>query len=488
MRWPEALRPVRMSRIAIVAPGSRLRETLVQLADAGAVELEELAQEGVPAASAEPEASLVPPEAADAGLEGDIVLPAEAPRVTPRIVAAAPDLEELRRERRWDVLAGEAELRRAAARALRHRGAAVLLGWTPHSELPTLSAHLAPAGAAVVELPTPPTVEAPTLIRERTVSRPFRPLVETYGTVPYADVDPTLFAGASYVLMFGMMFGDVAHGLILSALGIYLRRTRRPNLAGLRPGAALATIGGLAAAFFGLLYGEAFGPTRLIPVLWLAPLGRPLDLLAAAAAIGAALIAMSYVIGAVNRWREGGPGRALYASSGIAGGCFYFGAAASAAGWYLGQTALLAGGLTIVGVGVALLFVGFLAAAGGGTQGVVEALVEVFDAVIRTAANTVSFTRLAAFGMTHAAIGGVVWAGTVTLWGSGWLGVVGAVVLFSIGNLLAFALEALVAAVQALRLEYYELFSRIATGEGRVFSPWHVPIAAAMTPSAEEQP
>jgi V/A-type H+-transporting ATPase subunit I len=50
-------------------------------------------------------------------------------------------------------------------------------------------------------------------------------------------------------------------------------------------------------------------------------------------------------------------------------------------------------------------------------------------------------------------------------------------VLFATGNAAAFALEALVAGVQALRLEYYELFSRIFAGEGRPFSPWSIPLA-----------
>ena len=34
-----------------------------------------------------------------------------------------------------------------------------------------------------------------------------------------------------------------------------------------------------------------------------------------------------------------------------------------------------------------------------------------------------------------------------------------------------------VAGVQALRLEYYELFSRVFQLEGRPFRPWHVPLA-----------
>jgi V/A-type H+-transporting ATPase subunit I len=51
-----------------------------------------------------------------------------------------------------------------------------------------------------------------------------------------------------------------------------------------------------------------------------------------------------------------------------------------------------------------------------------------------------------------------------------------AVVVFVIGNVVAFALEALVAGVQALRLEFYELFSRIFVGAGRPFTPWRIPL------------
>ncbi len=93
-----------------------------------------------------------------------------------------------------------------------------------------------------------------------------------------------------------------------------------------------------------------------------------------------------------------------------------------------------------------------------------------FDTLLRLGSNVVSFTRLAAFGLTHAVITGVVWDGTVSLWDRG--GIVAfaaAVVLFVVGNLAAFALGGLVAAIQALRLEYYEMFSRLFASEGRPF-------------------
>lgn len=44
------------------------------------------------------------------------------------------------------------------------------------------------------------------------------------------------------------------------------------------------------------------------------------------------------------------------------------------------------------------------------------------------------------------------------------------------GNAVAFTLDALVATIQALRLELYELFSRVFEVEGRPFQPWYLPV------------
>ena len=38
------------------------------------------------------------------------------------------------------------------------------------------------------------------------------------------------------------------------------------------------------------------------------------------------------------------------------------------------------------------------------------------------------------------------------------------------------------AAIQALRLEYYELFSRVFDSEGEPFRPWHVPLDPTEAP------
>jgi V/A-type H+-transporting ATPase subunit I len=65
---------------------------------------------------------------------------------------------------------------------------------------------------------------------------------------------------------------------------------------------------------------------------------------------------------------------------------------------------------------------------------------------------------------------------------------VGAALLFVVGTAVSFALEAMVAGVQALRLEFYELFSRLFEREGRPFRPWHVPPAEPADPATKVIP
>ena len=115
------------------------------------------------------------------------------------------------------------------------------------------------ARSGIVELARPAWVEPRPCFR-RGRRQAVRPLVDTYGALRYADVDPTPFAAISFVVMFGMMFGDVGQGLLLAGLGAALSRAgtggwRRSATSGRFRGR------GLAAAFFGLLYGEFFGPT-----------------------------------------------------------------------------------------------------------------------------------------------------------------------------------------------------------------------------------
>jgi V/A-type H+-transporting ATPase subunit I len=459
-----------MSRMAVVAPAATLRGTLVRVADAGVIEFDHVV--------AEADLPMSP-----AARELQRLAPPSTPE--PRLAAEPPDLGSLVRAGRGDLLAGEVELSRYEAQAVVRDEVAALLGWSPTATLPDLSRALSPTGAAVVPLPRPRGVEPPTLRSPGPAHRAFAPLVDTYAVTPYEDVDPTVLAGLAYALMFGAMFGDLGHGamLVLGAVLIRLGRPRR--LARLRPHWLLIAACGAAAAVFGVIYGECFGPTGLLPPGLVAPMEQPVEMLVGGIVLGGALIGGSYALGTVNRIREGGWRHALYAPSGVAGATLFVAAALAAGGWFLRSDGLAWLAVALGVIGLILAFLGLFAASGGGASGVAQATVELFDVAIRLGTNVVSFARLAAFGLTHAVLGWIVWTATNSAWNAGGLGLALAIAVFAVGNALAFALEALVAGVQALRLEYYELFSRVFQMEGRAFRPWHVPIDP--TPVREEE-
>lgn len=380
--------------------------------------------------------------------------------------------------------AGVEELDKAAAAAIVSGPSAALAGWMPREAIPDLAEALAPLGAAVVPLPRPRWIQPPTMLAGRDGRPPVsRTLVDTYGTVPYADLDPSRLAGVAYVVMFGMMFGDVGHGAILLAGGIVLRSGRIKKLAKLQKTWLFVCGAGLAAMFFGALYGEAFGPTGLVPVLWLDPLANPVPLLVAGLGVGAFLLAGAYALGTINRVREGGWGYALYARSGVAGSLLFLAVALLVWGLSTGTGPLMAVASLIALAALVFIFIGLFIEAGGGAPAIFQAVIELVDTVIRLGSNLVSFARLAAFGLTHAALLMVVWNGTTALWAPGWRAAA-AILLFVVGNLVTFALEALVAGIQALRLEYYELFSRIFQSEGRPFRPWSPALTPATAPPA----
>lgn len=457
MPWRDSLEPARMQRVAIIAPRESLRPVLVEVAASGLAELDLTAETGTGQAA----------RRLQRVAQGD---------AAPALLMAEPDLDALAAAGRDDLLAGEAQLEQRVAAAVNRGLVTAVAGWVPVDDTPELSERLRPLGAAVVPLPYPRGTDPPTLLHTRgRLNQPFAPLVDTYTTVPYVNVDPTAVAGLAFVFMYGMMFADAGQGLLLLIGGLMLRFGRPARLARFRSAWPFMTGAGLSAMIFGVLFGEFFGPTGVLPVLWVEPLEEPVLLLEVAIGIGAVLLSGAYAIGTINRWREGGWRLAIISPTGLAGVAVFLGLGLLLLGAYTGTAWLVATGVVVIVGGLVLTYVGLLTAAGGGGAGAAQAGVELFDGVLRLGTSLVSFARLAAFGLAHAALGAIVWQGTSGLWTAGGLALLAAALVFVIGNTLTFILQAVVAGVQALRLEYYELFSRVFVSEGRPFRPWLVP-------------
>lgn len=350
----------------------------------------------------------------------------------------------------------------------------LISGWVPASEAPALKRGLAEvtAGRSVARS-GPPSGEVPVLLRPPRLLRPFAALVAIYGLPRYGEVEPTLFAAVSYLFMFGMMFGDAGHGAVLCLAGLWLARRRTGKL---RDAGEIIFYCGLSSAVFGLVYGSCFGIAAFKKyALWRDPLeGDPLALLKAAVITGIVVISAGVILNIVNKLRAGDRLGAALDRFGASGLVFYWCGLLWAAGLAGPRTMLPPVALALacwVFKDPVLSLLG-RTTSGGGLAGAAEALVGAFEGVLLYLANTVSFVRLAAYAMSHAALLAAAWALAAEAdrtWGAGSLAGILSVLA---GNAAALGLEGLVAGVQALRLEYYEFFGKFFEGSGRPFKPF----------------
>jgi V/A-type H+-transporting ATPase subunit I len=105
---------------------------------------------------------------------------------------------------------------------------------------------------------------------------------------------------------------------------------------------------------------------------------------------------------------------------------------------------------------------------------IIEVFVEILETISTFFSNTISFVRVGAFALSHAVLSYVVFYFTETLVVSGPVGTFPAVILMIFGNSLIIALEGLIVAIQVVRLQYYEFFSKFFFENGVIFSPFRI--------------
>lgn len=96
-----------------------------------------------------------------------------------------------------------------------------------------------------------------------------------------------------------------------------------------------------------------------------------------------------------------------------------------------------------------------------------EAIFKPVEIVLSLVTNTISFVRVAAFGLAHAALAGCVYLIAYNL--GNLPGFKESVIIE--GNIGVILFEGLIVFIQALRLEFYEFFSKFFQSQGREFKP-----------------
>ncbi|MDD6057322.1 MAG: V-type ATPase 116kDa subunit family protein [Clostridiales bacterium] len=309
----------------------------------------------------------------------------------------------------------------------------------------------------------------PTRLKNPKIFQPFEMFVKMYGLPAYNEMDPTIFLGLTYTLMFGMMFGDVGQGICLMVGGFLLYRAKGMSLGG------IISLAGVWSTVFGFLYGSIFGIEEWMEPLWMRPMGNIMKTLFLAIGFGMLLIMVAMVLNIINAVRAREIGRLFFDSSGLAGLICYGSAVAGIAFLAMGRTTVASMTFAAL-IGLPLLAIllkeplsnlaekkEHMFPPGSKLMYFVEALVELFDVVLSYATNSISFVRVGAFALSHAGMMSVVLSLAGYESGSpNWL-------VVALGNLVVMGLEGLVVGIQVLRLEYYEMFSRFYRGTGKAF-------------------
>ena len=370
--------------------------------------------------------------------------------------------------------------------AARYNDNFILTGWIPAEEEKAFCARLDELpgvdytlDSAENELEHSPPVQ----LKNKKAVRPFEFFVDMFGLPQYDELDPTPFVALTYVLLFGIMFGDVGQGLCVSLAGYLMWRLKKMAL-----GKALIPCG-VSSAVFGLVYGSVFGYEHLLDPMYRSLFGfaeKPVEvmeadttilIILAAVGIGVLLVMTAMLINIVCSLRRKRYESALFGPNGLAGFVFYaslvvgFGGQA-AFGWQLVTPVYVV--LLIVLPLLVILFAGVLGGLAehrpdwkpeswGGY--IAENFFELFEVLLGYASNTISFLRVGAFVLVHAGMMTMVF--TLADMASG----VGYVLIVVLGNLIVMGMEGLLVGIQVMRLEFYEMFSRFFEGGGRPFTP-----------------
>lgn len=411
---------------------------------------------------------------------GDVPLAEAIPAIYDRLVDIDEREAALRRRRSELTSSHGAELSMARAVVRDHlaefgalskvRGTGrlfVIEGWVPADSEPDLRRRLESAfGDDVVlerirrEAWGDAEAEAPVVLRNPRLFRPFEAITRMMPLPVYGSIDPTPFVGVFFPAFFGLILGDVGYGLILGA-GALVLHTRSRDGSTLRSISEIAGACAAASVVFGFLYGELFGDLGR-RTLGLRPLAFDREealvpFLALAVAIGFVHVVVGLVLGSIAAARHHSAREAV-------------GRGISAFMVVLVAVALLAA-IRILPAGffspvVIALLVAFPILV------VTEGLLAPME-LLSTLGNVLSYARIMALG-TASVMMAVVANRMVGATGSVLVGVLFALLFHAVN----FVLGVFGPTVHGLRLHYVEFFGKFYAPGGRAYRPlrtWEEP-------------
>lgn len=378
-------------------------------------------------------------------------------------------------QKRYDVM----------AKAVTYSKSFVIVGWVPAEQADDLVEKL--QNTESIECTLTDGMEElkhcpPVKLKNNIFTKAFSYFTEMYGLPGYNELDPTGFVAITYTILFGIMFGDVGHGIMVALFGVFMKKKKNPL------GSILIPCG-ISGAIFGAIYGSVFGYEHLLDPVFHALFGleeKPIEVMKptttnviiyAAVGIGMVLVTLAIILNIIVSLRVNDKEEGIFGNNGIAGLIFYVYVVVMLVCQMLLGVKIATVPYIICLIVLPLLMIFMKEPLGRLVSGkkewqpeswggyCVQSFFEVFEYALSYVTNTMSFLRVGAFVLVHAGMMEVVF--TLANMASG----VGYVAIVVVGNIFVMGLEALLVCIQVLRLEFYEMFGRFYKGSGRAFKP-----------------
>lgn len=322
-------------------------------------------------------------------------------------------------------------------------------------------------------------IPPPIKMKDNWFTKPFSLFVEMYGLPSYNGINPTSFVAITYMLLFGIMFGDFGQGVVLAIFGALMGKFKKWSM-----GPIISRVG-ISGAIFGLLYGSVFGYEELLDPVYeklgisflpIKVMNNVAPILVATIALGVLLIMISILINIVSGIKNKDYESALFSNNGIAGLVFFGSILGGLVGTLLGVKVFsVLYVLLLIVLPLVLMFMREPLACmvkgkkykmeGGVGDFIASNFFEVFEFLLSYVSNSLSFVRVGGFAISHASMMLVVMALAKGM------SAAASPVMVVFGNVFVMGIEALLVCIQAMRLEFYELFSRFYSGDGVPFTP-----------------
>jgi V/A-type H+-transporting ATPase subunit I len=379
------------------------------------------------------------------------------------IIALASHREDLKL--RADTLHNKIARAEAASQLMYTDSTFLIEGWIPEPDESKLAKAAEKFDCAwETSEPDPESAEeVPIKLRSNAATRPFTMVTSMYSYPAYNGVDPNPFLFVSFAMFFGIMFADVGYGLVMVALGLFMKYKMKAK-GGMAWFSGLAIVCGASAAVFGAVTGTFFGDIIGQVSAFFggsASFSGPIDPIKEPMKV----LVISLVIGIVH----------MFVGVGIKGYMLirdghWFDALCDAGTVYL---VFIGVGLGALGITWWVAIAGLLAVVatqgresksiggkiGGGLYGLYNFATGWFGDIL-------SYSRLMALMLA-----GTVIAQVFNTLGAMTGNIVFFFLIFLVGHALNFGLSIISAYVHSSRLEYLEFFSKFYREGGREFSP-----------------